>query len=248
MTFKVNFNSQLKFNNDLILILLDESLKLRGNIALLDKNCGGIISEALKLKTLNNKGSIKSIYLKKDKGIREILLYNIGNEKNINIDNAERIGGSIFSSIPKSCKKLTIYFEIDKKSKITLEELAAKITHGIKLRSYSFYKYKLKSKDKFDTLLKEVEFKVNSVALAKKYYIPLKALEEGVFLTRNLVSEPANILTPENLAKEAEKLKILGVKVEVLKLPQIKKLKMGALLGVAMGSANEPRVVSMSWN
>ena len=140
MTFKVTFNSQLKFNNDLTLILLDESLKLRGNIALLDKNYGGIISEAIKLKTLNKKGSKKSIYLKKDKGIREILLYNIGNEKNINVDNAERIGGSIFSSIPKLCKKLTMYFEIDKKSKITLEELAAKITHGIKLRSYSFYK------------------------------------------------------------------------------------------------------------
>ncbi len=248
MTFKVTFNSQLKFNNDLTLILLDESLKLRGNIALLDKNYGGIISEAIKLKTLNKKGSVKSIYLNKDKAIREILLYNVGNEKNINVDNAERIGGSIFSSIPKSCKKLTIYFEIDKKYKITLEQLAAKITHGIKLRSYSFYKYKLKSKDKFNNLLKEVEFKVGSVALAKKYYAPLKALEEGVFLTRNLVSEPANILTPENLAKEAEKLKTLGVKVEVLKLPQIKKLKMGALLGVAMGSANEPRVVSMSWN
>ena len=71
---------------------------------------------------------------------------------------------------------------------------------------------------------------------------------DGVYLTRNLVSEPANVLTPKVLAEEAAKLKDLGVKVEILDLKKIKKLKMGALLGVAQGSSNEPRVVSMSWN
>ena len=63
-----------------------------------------------------------------------------------------------------------------------------------------------------------------------------------------MVSEPANVLTPIALSEEALKLKSLGIKVEVLNLSQIKRLKMGALLGVAMGSSNEPRVVSMTWN
>ena len=53
MTFKVSFSSQLKSNIDLILIILDESLKLKGNIALLDKNYGGIITDAIKISGSN---------------------------------------------------------------------------------------------------------------------------------------------------------------------------------------------------
>ena len=111
---------------------------------------------------------------------------------------------------------MTICLSINKKLKIISDELAVNILHGLKLRSYNFYKYKMKSKNKFKNSLKEIELLVNNIASAKKYYNPLKALEDGVFLTRNLVSEPANILTPKTLAQEAQKLNTLGVKVEVL--------------------------------
>ena len=245
MTFKVSFSSELKSDTDLTLIILDESLELIDHITKLDKKYDGIISDTVKLKTISKKGSNKSLYFKKGK---EILLYNMGNLKEVSIDNADVVGGEIFSLLPNDAKSVTIFFSINKKFKITHEELATKILHGIKLRSYTFNKYKLKSKSNYKNSLKEVKLIVKDINSAKKYYSPLKALEEGVFLTRNLVSEPANILTPKTLAEQAEQLKNLGVKVEVLKLPQIKRLKMGALLGVAMGSANEPRVVSMSWN
>ena len=248
MTFKVSFNSQLKSNTDLILIILDESLELINYISKLDKKYDGIISYATKIQSLNKKGSHKILNYKKGKESKEILLYNIGNEKDFSMNNVDRVGGEIFSLIPKAIKSISICMSLNKKLKIIPEEFAANILHGLKLRSYTFYKYKLKSKNKYNNSLKEIKLVVNDISLVKKYYNPLKALEEGVFLTRNLVSEPANILTPKVLAQEAEKLKSLGVKVEVLKLPQIKRLKMGALLGVAMGSANEPRVVSMTWN
>jgi leucyl aminopeptidase len=248
MTFKIFFNSQPKSNKELLLIILDESKTLRGNTLFLDKKYDGLISNTLKSKSFNKKGSYKNLYFKKGKEIQNILLYNIGNHKHYNIDNADRVGGDIFTSISNSCISVRIYFEIEKKLKIISEEFAANIMHGIKLRSYSFNKYKVKTKNKYKKSLKEIEIVVNNVNLAKKFHNPLKALEEGVFLTRNLVSEPANILTPVTLAKEAVKLKALGIKVEVLNLQKIKSLKMGALLGVAMGSANEPRVVSMTWN
>ena len=248
MTFKVSFNSEIKSNTGLILIILDDSFQLTDHITKLDKKYDGILSDAVKLKILGKKGGSKSLYYKKGKELKEILLYNIGNLKELSIDNMEVVGGEIFSLLSSSVKSITICCSINKKLKMIQEEFAAKILHGIKLRSYTFYKYKLKSKNNFKSSLNEIELIVKDISSAKKYYSPLKALEEGVFLTRNLVSEPANILTPKTLAEQAEKLKKLGVKVEVLKLPQIKRLKMGALLGVAMGSANEPRVVSMSWN
>ena len=249
MSIKVSFVSKSISKKGLLVAILDESLELRGNLASLDKEFKGIISSAIKSKSLNTKkGSSLSLFANNGKVIQEILVYYVGSIKNYDIDKADRIGGGLFSSISKSVSSLTIYFEPSKKVKINKEELAARIIHGIKLRSYTFYKYKLKSKNNFNKSLKEIEIITKDPALAKVYYSPLKALEEGVYLTRNLVSEPANILTPKTLSEEASKLKTLGIKVEVLNLAQIKRLKMGALLGVAMGSANEPRVVSMSWN
>ena len=57
--FKVSFNSQLKSNTDLILIIMDESLELRDYISKLDKKFDGIISDAIKNKSLNKKEDIK---------------------------------------------------------------------------------------------------------------------------------------------------------------------------------------------
>ncbi len=74
-----------------------------------------------------------------------------------------------------------------------------------------------------------------------------KRVADGVIQARNLVNEPANILGPVEFAQEAEKLEKLGVKVEVLGEKEIKKLGMGALLGVAQGSVRPPRLVIMEW-
>ena len=249
MSIKVSFASKPMTKKDLLIVILDESLVLGKTIASLDKEYNGIISNAINSKTLiTKKGSSLSLFANKGKTIQEILIYFVGSIKNYNIEKADRIGGSIFSSIPKTISSLTVYFASNKNKKIIDEELAARIVHGMKLRSYTFYKYKLKSKNKHHHSLKEIEIITKDPSLAKKYYSPLKFLEEGVYLTRDLVSEPANVLTPIALSEEALKLKALGIKVEVLNLSQIKRLKMGALLGVAMGSSNEPRVVSMTWN
>ena len=249
MSMKVAFVSKSVTKKDLVVVILDESLEMGPNIIGIDKEYKGIISDSINSNKLNKtKGSSLTLIANKDKKIQEILIYCIGEIKNFNSDKADRIGGSIFSLISKSISNLTIYVEPNKKHKIIIEDLAARIVHGMKLRSYTFFKYKLKNKSKHNFALNQIEIIIKDPSLAKKYYSPLQSLEEGVYLTRNLVSEPANILTPKTLAEEAEKLKSLGVKVEVLKLAQIKRLKMGALLGVAMGSANEPRVVSMTWN
>ncbi len=84
---------------------------------------------------------------------------------------------------------------------------------------------------------------------ASKLFAPLEALAQGVFLTRDLASEPANVIYPESLAAEARKLwPTLGVEVEVLGEKEMKKLGMGALLGVGQGSAREPQLLVMQWN
>jgi leucyl aminopeptidase len=95
--------------------------------------------------------------------------------------------------------------------------------------------------------LEKVNIFSKNMANTKLFWKRYAAIKEGVFLTRDLVSEPANYLTPHMLAKEATNLRSIGLKVEQLDETKLKKLKMGALLGVAQGSANKPYVVSLEW-
>ncbi|MCR8550233.1 leucyl aminopeptidase [Salipiger sp. P9] len=77
--------------------------------------------------------------------------------------------------------------------------------------------------------------------------VPLLGLAEGVFFTRDLVNEPANVLTTTEFATRLEGLRDLGVEVEVLEEDRLAELGMGALLCVGQGSASPSKVVVMRW-
>lgn len=128
-------------------------------------------------------------------------------------------------------------------------EGAAAFAHGYMLRSYKFDKYKTVSKkDDKTPKSSKVTIMLDSATAAKKAWAIQKAIAEGTILARDLVNEPANVLTPVEFAKRAATLSKLGVEIQTLTEPQMKKLKMGALLGVSQGSRNPPRMVVMRWN
>ena len=126
-------------------------------------------------------------------------------------------------------------------------ELAAHLALGASLRSYRFDHYRKVSEDETPTVRKIV-VSTPEVAEARKAWAGLSAVAEGIFLARDLVNEPANILYPDEFAKRTQALKKLGVRIEVLDVPALQKLGMNALLGVGQGSAHESRVVVMQWN
>lgn len=74
------------------------------------------------------------------------------------------------------------------------------------------------------------------------------AITEGVFFTRDLTNEPANILTTDDFAARLAAMQELGLDVEILEEAELKKLGMGALLCVGQGSASPSKVVVMRWN
>ena len=84
-------------------------------------------------------------------------------------------------------------------------------------------------------------------AAAQRMWASASAVADGVEFARNLVNEPANALGPVEFAEQLKGLSDLGVEVTVLGEPDLRKLKMGALLGVAQGSERPPRVVIMHW-
>ena len=126
-------------------------------------------------------------------------------------------------------------------------ELAAAAAHGAVLRSYRFDRYRTQEKADEKPRLERISVLARDPAAARAAHAPMQAIAEGAFLTRDLVSEPANLLNPAEFAERCRPLADLGLTVEVLGPAEMRGLGFGALLGVARGSANEPRMVVLQW-
>ena len=116
--------------------------------------------------------------------------------------------------------------------------------HGIKLKSYEFNKYKTKKETRVITL--NIIGNKNKPSIQTQ--LKFKSLEEGTFFARDLVSEPGNILHPDEYAKRISHLKQDGLKVSIYDKKKLKKLGMNALLGVGMGSVRGSYLVTLEWN
>ena len=114
----------------------------------------------------------------------------------------------------------------------------------MKLKSYEFNKYKSKK----ETRLISINVEGNKNKLSLQNQLKFKALEEGTFYARDLVSEPGNILHPDEYAKRINSLKKLGLKINIFDEKKLKKLGMNSLLGVGQGSIRGSYLVTMEWN
>ena len=125
----------------------------------------------------------------------------------------------------------------------------AAFAQGWLLRSYAFRKYKTaKNADGEGSKAQRLVIQTADAAAARKAWRDAEAVARGVMLARDLVNEPANALGTEEFAARGEALQALGVETEVLGEPEMRELGMGALLGVAQGSARPPQLLVMTWN
>jgi len=161
----------------------------------------------------------------------------------------EEIGGRFFSHLKKvkDLNKIDLYMDSLDFDKKKLVNFFSEFCLGFNLKSYTFNKYKTTNKEKIN---KKIIFKIitshkENMQNNDKYY---DAIKEGVFLTRDLVSEPPNVLNPKKYTEEIKKLTKLGLKVEILNESKLKKLGMNSLLGVGQGSENETFLVVIKWN
>ncbi len=129
-------------------------------------------------------------------------------------------------------------------------EIAAELGYGAALRLYDFDLYKTRTDDDGDrpAALRRLRLASAAPGSVAAALAPSLAVAEGVFLTRDLVHEPANVLTPDSFAERLRGLSALGVEVEVLGEAEMAALGMRCLLAVGQGSAQESRLVVMRWN
>ena len=156
---------------------------------------------------------------------------------------AEDIGGHITAALAKnSLIKATLMIDSDDAA------IISGIGLGAVLAAYKFSHYFTKG-DKAKP--KQRKLTITS-SLGRKALTAFKAekeLAEGVFLARDLVYEPANMLYPESFAKRCKMLENeCGLKVEVLDEKAMKKEGMDLLLSVGQGSTKKSQMVIMRWD
>ncbi|MBT7266462.1 MAG: leucyl aminopeptidase [Rhodospirillaceae bacterium] len=224
--------------------------KLSASAVKLDKKSGGALSRAIRASNFEGKkGQSLNVMALAGTKLDEVMIVGLGKAGDITELEMQHLGGLIYAGT-KQAKKGSVTVAVDEISdaKMTAAGIATEIAYGAQLRSYRFDKYKTKQKAVDKPSIKFLTLQCAGFANARKRYAALGKIADGVFMTRDLVSEPGNVIYPDTLAKQAKTLEKLGVKVQVLGEAQMKKLGMGALLGVGQGSARESKLVVMQWN
>ena len=235
MSVKIIYkNIQFKKNLSNLVLFVDEKFNISGLKKYISSKEYSIISDLFKAKDLKKKFLTFDISSK-----RKIILISLKKDlKNFEVEN---LGAKFYEHFKNSIQS-EYYFNSDTITN-KLKNCLGYFLHGIKLKSYSFDKYKTKKNKKIINL-----FIHGKKIPSYENQIRFKAIEEGTFYTRDLVSEPGNILHPDEYTRRLLKLKKIGLKVTVYDEKKLKKMGCNALLGVGQGSIRGSYLVTMEWN
>ncbi len=237
MTLKINYldNQKGLFKNTALFLANDTKIS----------EFKGIFEDKINQKILN--------YLKKNKNSKnnKIDSINIDFDQKIiltflsgknNAQASEELGAKFYDYVKKNEIQNTLIIGSNfssTKNKIFLNQFL----HGAQLKSYEFNLYKTKKQKK--EIIFNILKRKNQVNPKDKY--KLDAILNGVNFTKDLVSEPGNVLHPDEYAKRLVKLKKFGLKVTVYDEKKLTKLGCNALLGVGQGSIRGSYLVTMEW-
>ena len=237
MSVQVVYKNKGKSSNSgVIAIFANEVFQVKNLFGFMSTNEISYLQKILKNKK-NKKEKIISFNINEKTNIIVISV-----KKDLNSHGIENLGASFFNFVKKnSFKEISIIS--DSLNPKAGEDFIGSFIHGLKLKSYEFNIYKSKKNE--NKLLINLIGKQSAKHFKNK--IKFKALEEGTFFTRDLVSEPGNILHPDEYSRRLLKLKKYGLKVTVYDEKKLKKLGCNALLGVGQGSIRGSYLVTIEW-
>ena len=235
MSIKINYIQKkgTKFASNLVLFS-NEKFNINSLKRYLSNSEFSYINDLLKTSDLK-----KNLYVFKLSSKKKIVLVSIKN--NLKNSEIENLGSEFFEKI--NYGKNSEYFIISDSISGKHNDFLGYFLHGLKLKSYEFKKYKTIKETRIISL---VVVGNKNIPSAKKL-LKFKALEEGTFYARDLVSEPGNILHPDEYSKRINSLKKYGLKINIYDEKKLKKLGMHALLGVGQGSIRGSYLVTIEW-
>ena len=236
MSVKISYSKKLTNKpTSSIVLFTNDKFNLTNIKKYISTNEFSYINDLLKTSDLK-----KNIFFYELSSKKKIILISIKN--NIKTSDVENLGAEFYERV--NYGKNSEYFVNSDSIVGKHENFVGHFLHGIKLKSYEFIKYKSK-KEKRVININVIGTKNRTSFLSQ---LKFKALEDGTFYARDLVSEPGNILHPDEYAKRLSSLKKDGLKVSIYDEKKLKKLGMNALLGVGMGSIRGSYLVTIEWN
>ncbi len=226
-----------------LVIFCDHENTLSASAAAL--NGDRLLSRAMKAAAFKG-GFGKSLDIMIPEGTKfdRLILMGLGKLEDLTEYSWLRLGGKLVALLGKATK-ISIALDIPHGQTVTAQQIADAAL-GIKLGAYRFVRYKT-DKEAKKTKPVKVSIYGKKAREASRIWRGLAGVGDGVLFARDLVNEPANVLTPKDFAKRAKALEKLGCKVSVLTEKEMSKLNMRALLGVAQGSRNAPHMAIIEW-
>ena len=236
MAIKIEYSSKT-FNKSIsnIVIFSNDKLKLKDLKKYLSDFEFDYINELLK-----NSDPKKLLLTFEINSKKKIILIPV--KEKLKTFEIENLGAEFFKKINQG--KKNEYFVLSDTVIGKHNNFLGHFLHGVKLKSYDFRKYKSKKDEK----LISIKIVGNKNKPSPQVQLKFKALEEGTFFTRDLVSEPGNVLHPDEYAKRLSHLRKQGLRVNIFNKEKLKKLGMHSLLGVGMGSVRGSYLVTIEWN
>ena len=236
MSIKINYTNKAINNSSGNLVLFtNEKFDINSSKNYLSNFEFSYIKDLLKTSDLK-----KNLFVFELNSKKKIILISI--KKDLKSFDIENLGAEFYGRI--NYGKNSEYLINSDSIVIRYDNFIGHFLHGLKLKSYEFNKYKTKKENR----LISINIFGNKNKTSVQNQLKFKAIEEGTFYARDLVSEPGNILHPDEYAKRLNSLRKDGLKVNIYDEKKLKKLGMNALLGVGMGSIRGSYLVTMEWN
>jgi leucyl aminopeptidase len=225
-----------------VAVLVFEGPALSAAAEALDAQTSGAVSRAVAGRFKGAKGSSAELTAPHGVHAAQILLIGAGDQAAFDGVVAETAAAQAYQAVKTSgATTLELRF-----SGVSAAQ-AASAALGARLASYRFDRYKTSEKPERKASIQTVQIVTDDAAAASEAYAPVSAVADGVFFTRDLVSEPANILYPVEFARRVKAMEHLGLEVEILGEAEMEKLGMGSILGVGLGSERETQMVIIQW-
>jgi leucyl aminopeptidase len=209
----------------------------------LDRAAGGTLSRAAASASFTgSKGRSLELVAPSGLDFARVLLTGVGARTDFDAAACEAASAEAYQAL-KNCGAETLTLGLRGLSPAH----AAHAGLAVLLAAYRFDRYRTREPVDKKPTVRTVRIEVDEAAAAQAAFAPLAALAEGVIFTRDLVSEPANILYPAEFARRVKALETMGLTVEILGEKEMAALGMGSLLGVGQGSVRESQLAVIQW-
>ncbi|MEX6722900.1 leucyl aminopeptidase [Parapedomonas caeni] len=247
---KISFAKPSAVKGGALAVFAGQGGVLTAAAAAIDATTDGQVQRALKASRFDGGvGEIVEVLAPAGLDASRVLVVGTGTLAKAGPGEFERIGGALQARVGASGETtLTVLAADLGDSTVSEAEAAARMGLGARLRAYRFDRYRTKEQPAKKPSLTKLVIQTGEARAADSAFNRYEAIAEGVFLTRDLVSEPGNVVYPKSFADKARELAEHGITVQVLGEKEMKKLGFGALLGVSQGSAHEPQLVILDYD